>query len=305
MKDYLSIDIGGTNIKYGLLNRAGQIIEKGHLKTPDNLDDFMIMIDQVIAKYVTAIRGIGFSCPGKIDTKTGTIYFGGALQYLHKLPLAKIIEKQYHLPVAIENDGKAAALAELWLGNLAGTTDGAAIVLGTSVGGGIIMDGQLRQGVHAQAGEFSFLINNKDASGFERFTALNSSAVYMIERCAQALQLADEHDGLAVFDAIKAGNPTVMPIFKDFCRNIVYLILNIQAVVDLDTFVIAGGISEQPIVVETINAEYDAFLASLKVAAAVLTRPTIGNAKFFNDANLYGALYNLLLQVDDGLTQEV
>ena len=253
MKDYLSIDIGGTNIKYGLLNRAGQIIEKDRLKTPDNLDGFMLVMDQIVSEYVDKIRGIAFSCPGKIDAKTGTIYFGGALTYLHKLPLKELMETKYQVPVAVENDGKAAALAELWLGNLNGTTEGAAIVLGTGVGGGIIMDGRLRQGVHAQAGEFSFFVNDKSATGFERFTALNTSAVNMIRMCAKELQLADENDGLTVFKAINANDPAVMPIFKNFCRNVGILIMNIQAVVDLDKFVIAGGISAQPIVAATIN----------------------------------------------------
>lgn len=304
MKNYLSIDIGGTNIKYGLLNRSGQIIEKDRLKTPDNLISFMQIMDQIISEYITEIRGIAFSCPGKIDATTGTIYFGGALTYLHQLPLGQILTDKYQLPVALENDGKAAALAELWLGNLQETTEGAAIVLGTGVGGGIIIDGQLRKGVHDQAGEFSFLINNMGAQGFERFTALNTSAVNMIRMCAHELQLADENDGLAVFEAINDNNPIVMPIFKAFCRNVGILIMNIQAVVDLDKFVIAGGISAQPIVTQTIAQEYNTFLDSLQSASKILTRPAIVSAKFFNDANLYGALYHLLLKIDAQTEQE-
>lgn len=298
MKNYLSIDIGGTNIKYGILNRAGQIIEKDRIKTPDNLADFMQIMDQIISQYIEEIRGIAFSCPGKIDAQTGTIYFGGALTYLHKLPLAQTIQDKYQVPVAVENDGKAAALAELWLGNLQGVSEGAAIVLGTGVGGGVIMDGKLRKGVHDQAGEFSFLINNKDAAGLSRFTALNTSAVNMIRTCAKQLQLTDESDGLAVFQAINQQDERVMPIFKQFCQSVGILILNIQAVVDLDQFVIAGGISAQPVVTETIRAEYNAYLDSLQAASKMITRPAIVSAKFFNDANLYGALYHLLLQID-------
>lgn len=298
MERYLSIDIGGTNIKYGTFDRAGQVLESSRTKTPDNLTEFMTTLETIIDQYIDGAKGIAISSPGKIDTDAGIIYFGGALPYLHKLALGPILSDKYQVPVALENDGKAAALAELWLGNLKGCQNGAAIVLGTGVGGGIILDGQLRQGVHHQAGELSFLINNKDATDMNRFTALNTSAVYMIQSIAKALALPDLKDGAAVFAAIQAGNPTALTIFNQFCQNVAILIMNIQAIVDVEHFVIGGGISAQPILTQHINQAFDAYRESIPHASVVLSRPTIVNAHFQNEANLYGALYNLLLKID-------
>lgn len=298
-KNYLVFDIGGTNLKYGLLNNAGQLIEKHRITTPkQGLTKFLTETKRIIEKYQDQIKGIAFSCPGKIDHSSRTVYFGGSLPFLDGLQLATELEKHFDIPVSIENDGKAAALAELWLGNLKDISNGAAIVLGTGIGGGIIINGKLVQGTHFQAGELSFMINDKTQSDLEMLAGFNTSAVMMIEAIAKELQFEDIHDGPIVFEEIKAGNPIATKIFMSFCRNIAILILNIQSVVDLERFVIGGGISAQPLVVETINQQYDQVLNELPLVKQTFTRPNIYNSKFHNDANLYGALYHLLLQLD-------
>ena len=81
-------------------------------------------------------------------------------------------------------------------------------------------------------------------------------------------------------------------------RDVVGIIVNIQSVVDLTTIAIGGGISAQPILVEEINRAYDQFLDQMPMYKMTLTRPKIVEAKFKNDANLFGALYNLLLHVN-------
>ena len=120
------------------------------------------------------------------------------------------------MPLAVTNDGKAAALAEWWLGNLKGIQNGAAITLGTGLGGGVIVEGKLIQGAHFQAGELSFLLNatkrsdapenaeqpNNQGLTLQQLAGFSGSAVAMIRRSAQLLGLADLADGKAVFDAI-------------------------------------------------------------------------------------------------------
>ncbi|WP_279233301.1 family 1 glycosylhydrolase [Leuconostoc lactis] len=100
--------------------------------------------------------------PGKVDHHDETIYGGGALQFLDQVNLPAAL--QLAVPVSVENDGKAAALAELWLGNLKNVQNGAAVVLGTGVGGGLILNGQLYAGSHFQAGELSFMVLDTDLS---------------------------------------------------------------------------------------------------------------------------------------------
>lgn len=307
MKNYLSIDIGGTNTKFAELNNAGKIIKKSKIDTLHEKDAFLKAIDQEVKRYANeGVKGIAFCAPGKIaDT---TIHFGGALPFLDGADFAKRYQK-LGLPVAVINDGKASVLAENWLGSLKELQNCASITLGTGVGGGIIVNGRLLNGEHFQAGELSFMkLNldtpNADASdsfggqSFESFAGSAASAVTMIETVNKKIGNQDTKDGLAAFKAINAHDSSVMPIFEDFCNKVAVLILNVQSVVDLKAIAIGGGISAQPIVVQGINHAYDRLLDQNELVKETLTRPQIVDAKFKNDANLYGALYNLLIKIN-------
>ncbi|ADG40372.1 sugar kinase and transcription regulator [Leuconostoc kimchii IMSNU 11154] len=294
--NYLAIDIGGTNVKYGIVNRAGQLIERHSEPTQsENLTVFLAQLQHIINRYAKTIKGLGISVPGKVDHHDETIYGGGALTFLDKINLPKMLDIQ--VPVGIENDGKAAALAELWLGNLKGISNGAAIVLGTGVGGGLVLNGELFTGTHFQAGELSFLSYHSNMS-FDHFEGSLGSAVKMIERVAVALNMPDKHDGLKVFEAINQRHEVAWPIFEAYVMEIGLLIYNVQTVVDLERCVIGGGISSQPIVTTEIEKAYHQLFERNTVVAQTLTKAEILPSHFSNDANLYGAIYNLLLKID-------
>lgn len=295
-KNYLSIDIGGTNVKYAELDNAGNIVEQGKIKTSHDKEQFLKNIDQIVEKYVKkGVKGLAFCAPGKIaHTK---IHFGGALPFLDGIDFAERYQK-YSLPVAIINDGKASVLAENWLGSLKDMKNCAAITLGTGVGGGIIVNGQLLNGAHFQAGELSFLQLNMKELGFDGFAGGYASAVQMIKNVNEAIENDDETDGLAAFEAINNEDEKAKSIFDEYCKRIAAIIIDIQAVVDLDAIAIGGGISAQPIVVQGINQAYDEVLAANKIIRNTFTRPKIVEAKFKNGANLYGALYNLFIHVN-------
>ncbi|GBA94592.1 transcriptional regulator / sugar kinase NagC [Lactobacillus gasseri] len=295
-KNYLSIDIGGTNVKYAELNNAGNIIEQGKIKTSHDKEQFLKNIDRIVAKYVKkGIKGIAFCAPGKIaHTK---IHFGGALPFLDGIDFA-VRYKKYDIPVTVINDGKASVLAENWLGSLKDMQNCAAITLGTGVGGGIIVNGKLLNGAHFQAGELSFLQLNMKEPGFDGFAGGYASAVQMIKNVNEAIENDDETDGLAAFEAINNGNEKAKKIFDEYCKRIAAIIIDIQAVVDLDAIAIGGGISAQPIVIQGINQAYDQVLADNELIGKTFTRPKIVEAKFKNGANLYGALYNLFIHVN-------
>lgn len=297
---YLSIDIGGTNIKYALMDGAGKILEKGTEPTPNGgLPQFMAMLTEVVKRYADQIKGVAVAAPGKVGADHGTIHFGGALPFLDGLDLRKALAGVFDGPIVVENDGKAAALAELWLGNLKGIQNGAAIVLGTGIGGGVILDGRLLYGSHQQAGEFSFMSSHYDEPQFIKAAAGSTgSAVRMVRTIGTVAQLADPGDGHAVFELVNAQKEPAWTIFKEFAQRIAALILSIQAVVDVDRYVIGGGISAQPIVVTQINQAYSDLLKENEIIEKTLTRPEIVTAKFQNDANLFGALYSYLLFMD-------
>lgn len=291
-KKYLSIDIGGTQIKYGLFDRSGNLIEHNHIATPTRGQDFLKAISKLVAQHLDTIRGVAFSVPGRVHPDTSVIDFGGALPYLDGLNLKQVLTKQFgdELLVSVENDGKSAALAELWMGNLLNEKDAAAIVLGTGVGGGIILDGKLFRGVHYQAGELSFM---SAKNGSEKYGTYGS-AVLMIQKIARHFHFSDLNDGTTVFELINRHEPYAYQIFTEYCQRIACLILSIQSVIDLRKYVIGGGISAQPIVADTIREQFYQLLHHLKLDNNGVTPPAIVRAHFGNDANLYGALYCLL-----------
>lgn len=296
MKNYLSIDIGGTNVKYAELDDSGHIIEKGKVKTFHNKDEFLKVIDDIVAKYSEKeIKGLTFCAPGKIEhTK---IHFGGSLPFLDGVDFAQRY-RDLGIPVAVINDGKASVLAENWLGSLKDIKNCAAITLGTGVGGGIIVDGHLLNGAHFQAGELSFMKLRDSDNDFNSFAGSRASAVQMITRVNEKLGNSDKTDGLAAFKAINEKDPDAWEIFEEYCNRVVSIIVNVQSVVDLDAIAIGGGISAQPIVVKEINRQYDKLYDSSELIRMTFTRPQILDARFKNDANLYGVLYNLLLHVN-------
>lgn len=297
-KDYLSIDVGGTEIKYGLLDRAGNLIVNAKVSTPQNgLNSFLKVIDQIIYKYLNQSRGVAFSIPGTVNPHDGTVKIGGALPYLDGLNLTKHIHQKIdpELMVAVENDGKAAAMAELWLGNLRHEHNCAAVILGTGVGGGIILNGHLYRGTHYEAGELSFMPFKNGKTKYGQA----GSAVLMINKIAKHYNIPNIYNGVAVFDRINQRKKYAYKVFRKYCWRIACMILSVQSVLDLDRYVIGGGISSQPIVADTIREQYEKLLK--KTDLAKIPRPAIMKAYFENDANLFGGVYNLLLHANNEL----
>ena len=296
---YLAIDVGGTNIKYGLIDRGGKLVEKHTVPTPqDSFDKFVGALNQLIAQYGERLKGVALSVPGTVVHPQELILGGGNVPFLDHKELPKYLKVPAGVPLAVENDGKSAALAEMWLGNLNGVVNGAAIVLGTAIGGGLIINQHLYAGSHFQAGEFSFMSNSHDFSEKNIIGFNLGSAVGMIEHVSEALNLPTKKDGRAVFAEINQGNPIALKIFHEFCREIALLIINVQSVVDMERFVIGGGISAQPIVISSIDAAYEEARQQIPLLDKTFHRPEIVAGKFQNDANMYGALYNLLLEVN-------
>ncbi|AMV60219.1 Sugar kinase and transcription regulator [Pediococcus damnosus] len=301
-KDYLSIDIGATYTKYALIDHSGNLKIKSQFTTPrDNVNNFLKKIYAVINEVLPNIKGVAFSVPGKIDQKEQIIYYGGSLPMLHGLSLSKIISSRYELPVSMENSGNSAALAELWLGNLKDIKNGAAIILGNSVEGGIVLNGELWHGSNIQGGELGFMLSqiNGPAEDPNNLMFTAGSAVQMIDDIATALDFNDRTDGMRVFKAIQNGDEQARHIFEQYCRRIAYIILNIQSILDLSRFVIGGGISSESILVPEIKHQLQLLFDENSLLRKSLSAPEILTASFKSDATLYGALYNLLLQLND------
>lgn len=115
----LVFEVGASAIKYALMDNDAHIYEKGKEVTPhDHFEHFLTILQTIYEKYQNEIDGMALSLPGTIDSELGQIYAPGGLLYNENINLVNEMHRFTQLPLQIENDGKSAALAEVWKGHL-------------------------------------------------------------------------------------------------------------------------------------------------------------------------------------------
>ena len=150
----IGVDVGGTKVAAGLVNSAGEI--SCHVRTPMATNDAAAGLAAVIAAIdcvraanvanLQAISGIGICAPGPLDPRTGIVINPPNLPGWRNFPLAGEISKVYSLPVRVDNDGNAAALAEALWGAGRGFRNIFCATIGTGIGTGIVFDGRIYHG---------------------------------------------------------------------------------------------------------------------------------------------------------------
>lgn len=306
MKQYLLIDIGGTFIKYSLADEQARKISGGKVPTPlTNMDDLLAVIKGFAAPLQGQFVGCAISMPGRIDTKHGIAHTGGVLSsFLWEQPFAAQMEELLGVPVTIANDGKCAAAAEAWTGALAGVENGLVLVLGTGIGGGILLNGKVLMGAHAAAGEVSGLVTDVarmepddfNLTRVEKFAeaplwAGLASATGLILEYARQKHLPEGSpmpNGEEIFAAYNAGEPEAQKALKIFARRVAVGILSLQNVLDVEKVAIGGGISAADALLPAIQAELDWLFERCTVMPTV--KPELVRCRYGNDANLIGAL---------------
>ena len=168
MKSVLAIDIGGTFIKYGLIHENYRISNKGKVKTPNTTtEDFLNELKSLYDSYKEEIRGIAISAPGRISEE-GVMLTAGILEYLEGFNLAQELSEVCDgISVTVENDGKAAALCEATIGSGKDYPNSVALIFGTGIGGGVIINKEILRGCYLIAGEFSPLFTNYEVGKCE------------------------------------------------------------------------------------------------------------------------------------------
>ena len=297
--NFLSIDIGGTNLKYALINEFGQIIIKGTNSTNAQAEpQFLESLYKIINLHGQDIQGIGFSLPGVIDPLAKELRASARLGFLEKNDFFNQLQNKYRMPVTIENDSNCAALAEKWQGSISDEDNAAMMVLGTGIGSSIFLNGQLIRGNHFAASEPSFMIVDKSQKGVKQSAAL-LSAVGMIEKIGTHLNFPNVMDGKRAFSEIMAGEEYAYRVFTDFCDQVALLMYNIQSILNLDKFAIGGGISSQPILIKQLRKSFEKWHKMTLLSERTITVPKIVSAHFYNDANLIGAVVPLLKVINN------
>lgn len=289
----LVFDVGGSSIKYALMQEDGSILSQGSVDTPKkSREDFLHALANIASKFSGQFDGIAISMPGNIDSETGQVYTAGALTYNENVNIVSELSRLLPYPISIENDGKCAALAEVWQGNLKDNNSGVIIVIGTGIGGGIVINRQILKGSNFFAGELSYVIGNVSEPSFKSCMAVKGSTTALVLGYCQRKGLDPRQvDGKKVFDAIQAKDEDALAALDDMCTALAVLIFNLQVTLDCGKVCIGGGVSKQPILVETIKSKVDGIYQHLPYP---VPRPEIDVCKHFNDSNLLGALYHHL-----------
>ena len=293
----LAIDIGGTFIKFGLVDNDFRISNQSKVPTPSSLDNFWITLESIISSFKNGISGIAIACPGEINRR-GFVFKGGLIPYLTAIPLGTRLSKTYQLPVKVINDADAAVLAEARYGSLQDLDCGAALVLGTGVGLGIVSQGDLLTPLSVTRYLRSPSPQSKSQTslpfqwelfmhGLVSLVDNKGSAVGFVHEASQLLGL-DQDDGPAVFSAIEGNQSEELNLlFKDYCHEIAVLVLNLQSFFRLEKVVIGGGISSQNALIEGIVNAYEELFKDKSELG--LESITIQACQFHNDSNLLGA----------------
>lgn len=294
MKYFTAIDVGGTSIKYALINELGKVSNQGKIDIPSNIEIFYQEIEKIY-QMINAIEetmGIALSMPGAVDSKSGCIGGASAVPYIHGPNIKEELEKRIKKPVQLENDANCAALAEVWLGSAKDVQDCMFIVSGTGIGGAVVKDKKIHKGKHLHGGEFGYMIttSNIDDEMFSTWS-WDGSTMSVVRGVAKELQVPVESlNGKDIFDQASSN-----PVYQKYVNRFYYVlamgVFNLQYVFDPEKIVIGGGVSSRNDLLEQVNQRLDVIFTKFDHAKI---KPVVVKCQFENDANLIGAVYHFI-----------
>ena len=288
---YLTIDLGGTFIKHGVIDSTGSIVSKGKTPTPEeSIEQLYAVFDQIVEEASTehSLKGIAISAPGAV-TDEGVINGVSALPYIHGPNIKEALQTRYGLSVSIENDANCAGIAEIKAGVASGLNDVLFVVCGTGIGGAVFKNGQIHKGKRLLGGEFGMIVHyDHDKGCTQSFSALASTAS-LVKRVAD--KTGQELSGTEVFRLADEGNAECKEAVRHFYLQNATLLTNLQAMYDPELIVFSGGVADRPEFMEELNTAID----EINVLRDDLPMNTnVAIAKFKNDANLLGAFFHHL-----------
>ena len=279
-----TIDIGGTGTQFASLTSDGKILDKTSIPTPESLEDLLAWLDQRLSERT--YRGIAMSMPGAVNQETGVIEGVSALPYIHGFSWYAALA-HHQLPVHLENDANCVGLSEL-LANPE-LENVACVVIGTGIGGAMIINGRLHRGRHGLGGEFGYMTTLAPAESLNNWSLLASTSSlvnYVVEKSGQT-----DWDGHKIYQEAAAGNALCQEAIERMNRNLAQGLLNIQYLIDPDVISLGGSISQNSDFIQGVQRMVQYFVESY---GTYTVAPKIQACTYRADANLYGALVNWL-----------
>ncbi|EWG08955.1 ROK family glucokinase [Cytobacillus firmus] len=309
----VGVDLGGTTTKLAFINYYGEIIHKWEIPTDNSEEGKNITIN--IAKAIDhrleeldlskdKIIGIGMGAPGPVNLATGVVYNTVNLGWKDNYPLKDLLEVETSLPVIIDNDANCAALGEMWKGAGNGAKDLVCVTLGTGVGGGVIANGDIVQGVSGAAGEIGHITSipvggaqcNCGKTGcletIASATGIVRQALENLESGGEGAlsQLYKEKGFITakdVFDSARNGDETSLLVVNNTAMHLGLALANIANTLNPEKIVLGGGVSRAgDILLKPVIANFIKFAFPRVKESTVIDIATLGN-----DAGVIGAAW--------------
>ena len=249
----IGIDLGGTNLRVGVVNETGQIMRR--IKTPSSENILERILDTVNDLFNRQAVGIGIGVAGLIDRSSGKVLISPNLHVVEEIYLVEVLKEKFKVPVIIENDANAAAIGEMWAGAGRKYERFVLFTLGTGIGGGVIYNRRLLN-VSAEIGHMSINAdgekchcgNNGCLESYASARAILTSAVAILETERESL-LRDVCGGniykLTPEDIYKAaleGDVLSRELLKNAGRYLGIGIANMINMMSPDAIILAGGL---------------------------------------------------------------
>ena len=293
---YICIDIGGTSIKYGVLSEKGEIFIDGTVSTKvtekENfiLSDVKKLVRNILDEYKNyEIKGICISTAGVVNPEKGEIaYAGPTIPKYTGTKIKEELEKEFSISCEVENDVNCAGLGEYWKGAGKGSKSMVCLTIGTGIGGSVILDGKLLNGIGYTAGEIGYM----DVNG--SYIQNIASSKYLVEKVQKEKEekegITDAITGVDIFELAKKGDEICIAGIDEIISNLAVGVRNIIYLLNPEVIVIGGGITAQKeYLEEKIRKEVNDGMIS-----DMFRKTRIELAQQGNQAGLLGALYNFL-----------
>jgi len=301
----IGIDIGGTKISAGVVDSSGNLIDSSKCSTPaeggkDLISSVVNLVKELNKKY--EIKGIGISIAALISSDYGTIVGAPNIANLSKLNFANEIKEEFKLPIIIENDANSAMWAEFKFGSAKGLNPVMFFIIGTGVGGGLVIDGKLFKGANGIGAEFGHMcvVPNgllcgcgakgcieQYASGGALIRYANEALLANPDKSEEVLSFGEgKLSGTALTKAAKAGNELALAAFSKQADWLGLACASYSLIIDPQAIIIGGGVVDAG---ELFLAPVRAAMRKYMPFAESHVPPKIIAAKFGNDAGLIGA----------------
>lgn len=322
MSYYVGIDLGGTNIKAGIVDEKGELVNRLSIKTNANrpMEDIIhdmgtLVLDVIKDKnlQLSDIECVGIGSPGTPDNEAGLLVYANNLPFVNA-PMRALIREVVDLPVYIDNDANCAGMAEAYAGAGKGAKNSVTITLGTGIGAGVIVNGRIYSGFNQAGSEFghTVIVSNGvpckcgrkgcfeqygSASALGRMTKEAADA-HPESMLTEIIEEQGKINAKAAFIGLKRGDEVAKQVVEDYTDYLSDGLANVINAFMPEVLIIGGGVCNEgdplliPLQEKTMSKPY---------FGPGVAKTTIKLAQMGNDAGIVGAALMGKICYEDGL----